>query len=92
MNELEQVGFNVGEILIIEDDDLLIESTPVITGKFRRGRLDQHMLITKQNIRAQLGHDPRNLDYNNVCDALESVPAVYVMRIFEGDMFPEAYF
>lgn len=81
MNELEAVGFNTGEVLIIEDTDLLSESTPVIIGNFRRGRLDRHMLINKQNIRAQLGHDPRNLDYNNVCDALESMPAVYVMRI-----------
>lgn len=84
MNELEAVGFSIGEISILENDNLLTESTPVITGKFRRGRLDRHMLISKQNVRAQLGHDPRNLDYNNVCDALENMPAVYVMRIFEN--------
>ncbi|AWL27167.1 hypothetical protein DJ533_00340 (plasmid) [Acinetobacter defluvii] len=93
MNELDKVGFNVGEVLILEDDDLLTESTPVITGKFRRGRIDQHMLITKQNIRAKLGHDPRNIYYNNVCDVLENIPAVYVMRIFEGNqILPELPF
>ena len=56
-----------------------------IVGKFKRGRIDQMMNITKQNIRGMLGFEPENPDYVAVQDALDTnVPSVKVLRIADG--------
>lgn len=54
----------------------------VITGSFKRGRIDQQIQITQGNIKSVLGYDPDNPDYVAVQDALNTgVPYVNVMRI-----------
>ena len=57
----------------------------VILGRFKRGRVDAPMAIHQGNIRGQLGHDPKNLDYIAVQDCLDTgVPSVQVLRIKAG--------
>ena len=60
-------------------------SFPVVglmIGKFKRGRLDKPMTITKANIKGLLGYDPKNPDYTAVQDVLDTnVPSVQVVRI-----------
>ena len=61
----------------------------VIVGKFKRGRTDQLLNITKQNIRAVLGFDPTNLSYVAVQDALDTnIPSVKVFRVVD-ELFGE---
>ena len=56
--------------------------TGLMTGIFKRGRFDKPMTITNENIRAQLGYDPKNSYYVAVQDALSSgVPSVQVLRL-----------
>ncbi|MDH2636784.1 hypothetical protein QDS01_17895 [Acinetobacter nosocomialis] len=58
----------------------------LIVGQFKRGRLDRPMTISKSNIRALLGYDPKNMDYVAVQDALDTgVPSVQVLRIYLND-------
>lgn len=53
----------------------------IMTGQFKRGRLDKPFLVTKANYRAKLGHDPKNLDYVAVEDALiAGAPSIMIMR------------
>ena len=57
----------------------------LMTGIFKRGRFDRPMTIHKSNIKAMLGHEPKNPYYNAVQDALETgVPSVQVLRIKGG--------
>jgi len=59
----------------------------VMTGIFKRGRFDRPMTIHKGNIKAMLGHEPKNPYYLAVQDALETgVPSVQVLRIGGGSM------
>lgn len=59
--------------------------TTIITGQFKRGRLDKPFMVTKANYRAKLGHDPKNLDYVAVEDALfAGAPFVWVMCLAAG--------
>ena len=54
----------------------------LMTGIFKRGRFDRPMTIHKSNIKAMLGHEPKNPYYNAVQDALETgVPSVQVLRL-----------
>jgi hypothetical protein len=54
----------------------------ILIGKFKRGRLDRPMTITKANIRGMLGFDPKNLDYVAVQDALDTnIPSIQVLRV-----------
>lgn len=54
----------------------------IFVGKFKRGRLDRPMTITKANIRGMLGYDPKNLDYVAVQDALDTnIPSIQVLRV-----------
>ena len=56
--------------------------TGLMTGIFKRGRFDKPMTITNENIRAQLGYDPKNSYYVAVQDVLSSgVPSVEVLRL-----------
>lgn len=57
----------------------------LIVGQFKRGRLDQPMTITLENVKGTLGEDLDNPDYLAVLDALASgVPSVQVMRVNGG--------
>ena len=57
----------------------------LIVGQFKRGRLDQPMTITLENVKGTLGEDLDNPDYLAVLDALASgVPSVQVMRVGES--------
>lgn len=54
----------------------------LIVGQFKRGRLDQPMTITLENVKGTLGEDMNNPDYLAVLDALAGgVPSVQVMRV-----------
>lgn len=54
----------------------------LIVGQFKRGRLDQPMTITLENVKGTLGEDLDNPDYLAVLDALAGgVPSVQVMRV-----------
>lgn len=58
----------------------------VFVGQFRRGRTDKMLDITKQNIRAVLGYDPKNPDYVAVQDALDTnIASVKVLRIHSSN-------
>jgi hypothetical protein len=58
----------------------------IFIGKFKRGRLDKPMTITKANIRGMLGYDPKNLDYVAVQDALDTnIESIQVLRVSEND-------
>ncbi|MEQ1324919.1 hypothetical protein [Acinetobacter soli] len=55
----------------------------LIVGRFKRGRLDQPMVITAENVRSTLGYDPSNPDYVAVQDALDTnIPSIQVMRVY----------
>lgn len=57
-------------------------SIAVVVGRFRRGRIDRMFAVTKESIRARLGYQPSNPDYQVVQDALDlGVPQVWVRRI-----------
>ena len=57
----------------------------LIVGQFKRGRLDQPMTITLENVKGMLGEDLDNPDYLAVLDALAGgVPSVQVMRVNAG--------
>lgn len=57
----------------------------LIVGQFKRGRLDQPMTITLENVKGTLGEDLNNPDYLAVLDALAGgVPSVQVMRVNGG--------
>ena len=59
----------------------------LIAGKFRRGRYDKPMIITNENIKAQLGYDPTNPHYMAVQDVLSSgVQSVQVLRVDGGGL------
>lgn len=54
----------------------------VIVGSFKRGRTDKLMDITKRNLRARLGFDPKNPFYVAVQDALDTnISSVKVLRV-----------
>lgn len=52
----------------------------VFVGRFRRGRTDRPMLITQDTIKARLGYDPDNPDYQAVQDCIDVVGRVWVLR------------
>ncbi len=56
----------------------------LISGTFRRGRLDKPMRITNANIRAELGYDKNNPFYQAVQTALDTFDFVWVQRIATG--------
>ncbi|MGA8882810.1 MAG: hypothetical protein WB445_04215 [Acinetobacter sp.] len=85
----------LGEAVSIQRQDILDRTEEqtaegltgaVILGRFKRGRVDAPMAIHQGNIRGQLGHDPKNLDYIAVQDCLDmGVPSVQVLRIANDD-------
>lgn len=78
-------GVQFDDVILIGEDD----QAPValFAGQFKRGRMDKPMTITLENIRAVLGHDPKNQDYAAIVDTLNfGIPSVQVMRI-AGDYY-----
>jgi len=53
----------------------------LISGTFRRGRLDKPMRITNANIRAELGYDNDSPFYQAVQNDLDTFDFVWVQRI-----------
>jgi len=53
----------------------------LISGTFRRGRLDKPMRITNANIRAELGYDKDSPFHQAVQNALDTFDFVWVQRI-----------
>ena len=57
-------------------------SVAVVVGRFKRGLIDRMFAVTKESIRARLGYQPSNPDYQVVQDALDlGVSQVWVRRI-----------
>ena len=53
----------------------------LISGTFRRGRIDKPIYITNSNIRSELGYEPNNRYYQAVQNALDDFSFVWVMRV-----------
>lgn len=54
----------------------------IVIGRFKRGEVGRPMVITQDNIRGQLGHEPTNPDYIAVQACLDAgVPSVQVLRV-----------
>lgn len=54
----------------------------LFVGEFKRGQMNMPVKVTKENIRALLGHDPENPHYCAVEDALRTgAPFVWVQRV-----------
>lgn len=72
----------------VKDSSSRTGSYPVVglmVGTFKRGRFDKPMTITGENIRSQLGYEPKNPSYVAVQDALsQGVPSVQVLRVKGG--------
>ena len=80
-----EAGIQFDEVILIGEDDKPVVG--LLTGQFKRGRMDKPMTITLENIRAVLGHDPKNQDYAAIVDTLNfGIPSVQVMRI-AGDYY-----
>lgn len=77
----------------VKDGSSVLGATRIsglIVGKFKRGRTDKPMTITRKNIKGMLGYDPSNPDYKAVSDTLDGgVPSVEVIRIVEGMALPD---
>jgi len=64
----------------------------LMVGQFKRGRLDKPMIIHRDNIKAMLGHDPKNPSYTAVQDLLGTgVPNVQVLRLAGRNAADHAY-
>ncbi|WP_010197086.1 hypothetical protein [Psychrobacter sp. PAMC 21119] len=57
----------------------------VITGRFKRGRMDRPFKVTAKNYKALLGHDPSNPSYLAVEDAFRrGISEVSILRTGGG--------
>ena len=60
-------------------------TTGLIIGRFKRGRTDRPMLITRDSIKSRLGYDKANPDYLAVQDCLDTgVPNIWVLNVGVG--------
>jgi hypothetical protein len=58
------------------------ESTALVVGFFKRGKIGVPFLVTKKTVKARLGHQPRNPSYMAVVDALNhGAKSVYIRRL-----------
>ena len=72
---------NQGVIDKTEGTSLPSTGNAVIAGKFKRGRMDKAFVVTRDNYKAILGHDPSNPSYMVVEDAFKrGVSEVSVLR------------
>lgn len=63
--------------------DALINA--LFTGEFKNGTFNKPFKVTQANIRAKLGFDPDNLQYQAIEDLLkQGAPFVWVMRVKSG--------
>ena len=54
----------------------------VITGHFKRGRMDRPFKVTNANYRSLLGHDPSNPSYLAVEDAFKNgISEISILRV-----------
>lgn len=82
---------NQGVIDKTEGTNLPSTGDAVIAGKFKRGRMDKAFVVTRDNYKAMLGHDPSNPSYQTVEDAFKrGLSEVSVFRIGSstGDTLP----
>jgi hypothetical protein len=83
-------GIQNNGVNVIDDNTPKIPFNNVFIGKFKRGRLDKPMKVTKANVRGVLGHEPWNPDYVAVYDALDNgIDEISVLRIYTEPFFPE---
>ncbi|HCH7479103.1 TPA: hypothetical protein NM870_003747 [Acinetobacter baumannii] len=83
-------GIQNNGVNVIDDNTPKAPINNVFIGKFKRGRLDTPMKVTKANVRAVLGHEPWNPDYVAVHDALDNgIGEISVLRIYTEPFFPE---
>lgn len=73
---------NQGVIDKTEGTSLPSTGNAVIVGKFKRGRMDKAFVVTKDNYKALLGHDPSNASYQAVEDVFNrGVSQVNIRRV-----------
>ena len=73
---------NQGVIDKTEGTSLPSTGNAVIVGKFKRGRMDKAFVVTRDNYKAILGHDPSNPSYMVVEDAFKrGVSEVNIRRV-----------
>ena len=73
---------NQGVIDKTEGTNLPSTGDAVIAGKFKRGRMDKAFVVTRDNYRALLGHDPSNPSYLAVEDAFKrGISEISILRI-----------
>lgn len=73
---------NQGVIDKTEGTSLPSTTNGVIVGKFKRGRMDKAFVVTRDNYKAMLGHDPSNPSYQAVEDVFNrGVSQVSVRRV-----------
>lgn len=83
-------GIQNNGVKVINDNAPKAPINNVFIGKFKRGRLDTPMKVTKANVRAVLGHEPWNPDYVAVHDALENgIGEISVLRIYTEPFFSD---
>lgn len=76
---------NQGVIDKTEGTSLPSTGNAVITGKFKRGRMDKPFKVTASNYQALLGHDPSNPNYLAVEDAFRrGISEVSILRTGGG--------
>lgn len=73
---------NQGVIDKTEGTSLPSTGNAVITGKFKRGRMDKPFKVTASNYQALLGHDPSSPSYLAVEDCFKrGVSEISVLRV-----------
>lgn len=83
-------GIQNNGVNVIDDNTPKTTFNNVFVGRFKRGRLDQPMKVTKANVRGVLGHEPWNPDYVAVHDALDNgIDEISVLRIYTEPFFPK---
>ena len=82
----DAVGVQRGDVIDKSETTVLPSlNNGVITGYFKRGRMDKPFKVTASNYKALLGHDPSNPSYLAVEDAFKNgVSEISVLRI--GDV------
>ena len=82
----DAVGVQRGDVIDKSETTVLPSlSNGVITGNFKRGRMDKPFKVTASNYKALLGHDPSNPSYLAVEDAFKrGVSEVSILRTGGG--------
>lgn len=77
------VGIQRGQVIDKTEGSILPSLTNgVITGRFKRGRIDKPFKVTASNYQALLGYDPSNPSYLAVEDAFKNgVSEISILRV-----------